>query len=222
MAHIEKDEIEMLPETLHVVEDSQLRRNVSRILNASISIPITSFQSYEENESLSQKVIAESTNTSYFGGADEIDWDNRHKYLMRSEKLGMCNDPYCTTCPTYLKKASRKPSTKVDAKFRLAYATPGSRVLGHCELVDHPKKIALNYLKHGLIIDLFIVLPIPQAGGISPVETELYKLIHEQQRLLSEVNMCHGAMCVYQSNISKNKVDLKQAQYNNIDKRYFD
>ncbi|KAL2334312.1 hypothetical protein Fmac_015525 [Flemingia macrophylla] len=251
MAHTEKDEIEMLPETLHVVEDSQLRRNVSRILNASISIPITSFQSYEENESLSQKVIAESTNTfPTLDGADEIDWDNRHKYLMRSEKLGMCNDPYCTTCPTYLKKASRKPSTKVDAKFnknhcfyfvcsyvlggvmnphaevvlqwnkilaifclvatfvdplfvflfyvkkdgncieinrtmrttlvvlrsindliyfsnillrfRLAYATPGSRVLGHCELVDHPKKIALNYLKHGFIIDLFIVLPIPQ------------------------------------------------------------
>ncbi|KAL2325229.1 hypothetical protein Fmac_024287 [Flemingia macrophylla] len=157
MAHIEKDEIEMLLETLHVVEDSQLRRNLR----------------------------AQTLPT--LDGADEIDWDNRHKYLMR-----------------------------------LAYATPRSRVLGHCELVDHPKKIALNYLKHGFIIDLFIVLPIPQAVGISPVEIELHKLIHEQQRLLSEVNRCHGAMCVYQSNISKNKVDLKQAQYKDIDKRYFD
>ncbi|KAL2340234.1 hypothetical protein Fmac_008174 [Flemingia macrophylla] len=61
-----------------------------------------------------------------------------------------------------------------------------------------------------------------EAGGISPVETELHKLIHQQERLLSEVNRCHGAMCVYQSNISKNKVDLKQAQYKDIDKRYFD
>ncbi len=29
-------------------------------------------------------------------------------------------------------------------------------------------------------------------------------------------------MSVYQSNISKNKIDLKQAQYKDIDKRYFD
>lgn len=29
-------------------------------------------------------------------------------------------------------------------------------------------------------------------------------------------------MSVYQSNISKNKLDLKQAQYKDIDKRYFD
>ncbi|KAL2319832.1 hypothetical protein Fmac_028801 [Flemingia macrophylla] len=33
---------------------------------------------------------------------------------------------------------------------------------------------------------------------------------------------CHGTMSVYQNNISKNKVDLKQAQYKDIDKRYFD
>lgn len=29
-------------------------------------------------------------------------------------------------------------------------------------------------------------------------------------------------MSVYQSNVSKNKVDLKQAQYKDIDKRYYD
>ena len=29
-------------------------------------------------------------------------------------------------------------------------------------------------------------------------------------------------MSVYQTNVSKNKVDLKQAQYKDIDKRYFD
>ncbi|CAK9149111.1 unnamed protein product [Ilex paraguariensis] len=29
-------------------------------------------------------------------------------------------------------------------------------------------------------------------------------------------------MSVYQSNITKNKIDLKQAQYKDIDKRYFD
>lgn len=29
-------------------------------------------------------------------------------------------------------------------------------------------------------------------------------------------------MAVYHSNVSKNKIDLKQAQYKDIDKRYFD
>ncbi|KAL2330980.1 hypothetical protein Fmac_018561 [Flemingia macrophylla] len=47
-------------------------------------------------------------------------------------------------------------------------------------------------------------------------------LQQEQERLLSKVNRCHGTMSVYQRNISKNKVDLKQAQYKDIDKRYFD
>ncbi|KAL2322201.1 hypothetical protein Fmac_026580 [Flemingia macrophylla] len=44
----------------------------------------------------------------------------------------------------------------------------------------------------------------------------------ERERPLSEVNRCHGTMSIYKSNISKNKVDLKQAQYKDIDKRYFD
>ncbi|XP_027334431.1 DNA repair protein RAD50 [Abrus precatorius] len=61
-----------------------------------------------------------------------------------------------------------------------------------------------------------------KVGGVSAVETELQKLSQERERLLSELNRCHGTMSVYQSNISKNKIDLKQAQYKDIDKRYFD
>ncbi|PHU18373.1 DNA repair protein RAD50 [Capsicum chinense] len=59
-------------------------------------------------------------------------------------------------------------------------------------------------------------------GGFSTVEAELKKLSLERERLLSELNKYHGTVSVYQSNISKNKVDLKQAQYKDIDKRYFD
>ncbi|KAJ8774337.1 hypothetical protein K2173_011586 [Erythroxylum novogranatense] len=59
-------------------------------------------------------------------------------------------------------------------------------------------------------------------GGISPVEAELIKLSQERERILSELNRYRGTMSVHQSNISKNKVDLKQAQYKDIDKRYFD
>ncbi|GMP57446.1 hypothetical protein CsSME_00021541 [Camellia sinensis var. sinensis] len=46
--------------------------------------------------------------------------------------------------------------------------------------------------------------------------------IMERESLLSELNRGHGTKSVYQNNISRNKVDLKQAQYKDIDKRYFD
>lgn len=41
-----------------------------------------------------------------FKGKDQDDWphDNnfgKNEHLLRSGQLGMCNDPYCTTCPTY-------------------------------------------------------------------------------------------------------------------------
>ncbi|KAJ1406601.1 RAD50, zinc hook [Sesbania bispinosa] len=61
-----------------------------------------------------------------------------------------------------------------------------------------------------------------KVGGVSTYETELKKLTQEKERLLSELNRCRGTMSVYGSNISKNKIDLKQSQYKDIDKRYFD
>ncbi|XWS13350.1 hypothetical protein CRYUN_Cryun36dG0030200 [Craigia yunnanensis] len=63
---------------------------------------------------------------------------------------------------------------------------------------------------------------IMEIGGISKFEGELRKVSEERERLLSELNRCRGTMSVYQSNISKNKAELKQAQYKDIDKRYFD
>ncbi|KAE9604828.1 putative DNA repair protein Rad50 [Lupinus albus] len=61
-----------------------------------------------------------------------------------------------------------------------------------------------------------------KVGEVSTVETELRRLSQERERLLSEMNRCRGTMSVHQSNISKNKIDLKQTQYKDIDKRYFD
>lgn len=50
-------------------------------------------------------------------------------------------------------------------QFRLAYVAPDeSRVVGAGVLVDHPKKIALNYLKGYFLIDFFVVLPLPQVN----------------------------------------------------------
>ncbi|KAG2333222.1 hypothetical protein Bca52824_004402 [Brassica carinata] len=54
--------------------------------------------------------------SGYFGDLEEVNSsDNdeflKHAHLRRSGKLGMCNDPCCTTCPSkYNPKASRLPS----------------------------------------------------------------------------------------------------------------
>lgn len=48
-----------------------------------------------------------------------IDNDRKNEHLLRSGQLGMCNDPYCTTCPTYFKVSQQiKPraSTIFDHK----------------------------------------------------------------------------------------------------------
>ncbi|KAG8378650.1 hypothetical protein BUALT_Bualt07G0007400 [Buddleja alternifolia] len=47
-------------------------------------------------------------------------------------------------------------------QFRLAYVAPESRVVGAGDLVDDPKTIAQHYLFGYFLIDLFIVLPLPQ------------------------------------------------------------
>ncbi|XP_073134490.1 probable cyclic nucleotide-gated ion channel 20, chloroplastic [Henckelia pumila] len=202
---------------------------------------------------------------------DVMNYDNwsvenyvgKNEHLMKSGQLGLCSDPYCTTCPMYDNEMGRQKHFRtpelVDAKFhnmvygnakgwakrkcsflrpyipgvmnphtkivqqwnkffvisclfavfidplfffllsvqqdnkciilnwpmtttivalrsvtdfiylmhillqfRLAYVAPESRVVGAGDLVDDPKKIALNYFFGYFIIDLFVVLPLPQ------------------------------------------------------------
>ncbi|WOG96814.1 hypothetical protein DCAR_0416151 [Daucus carota subsp. sativus] len=199
-------------------------------------------------------------------GVDHNDWPDRNRertneHLLKSGPLGMCSDPYCTTCPTYFEgnRKNVKTSSVFDQKFpninygdakgwvrrtcsslyqcipgvmnphnkkvqnwnkffvisclfavfldplfffvlsvkqdnkcivfhatftkvlislrsltdfiyllhmllqfRLAYVAPETRVVGSGDLVDHPKKIALNYLSGYFLIDFFVVLPLPQ------------------------------------------------------------
>lgn len=51
---------------------------------------------------------------------DNYDWQaedymGRNEHLFRSGQLGMCNDPYCTTCPMYYNvKGRQKPSGTSD------------------------------------------------------------------------------------------------------------
>ncbi|XP_057536727.1 DNA repair protein RAD50 [Amaranthus tricolor] len=59
-------------------------------------------------------------------------------------------------------------------------------------------------------------------GSLEVFEAKLLKLNQERDSFLSEFNRFGGTMSVYESNISKNTIDLKQPQYKDIDKRYFD
>ncbi|KAL5160462.1 putative cyclic nucleotide-gated ion channel 20, chloroplastic [Glycine soja] len=195
MAHFEKDEVPMLSETHaqlsdEVVDSTSLEsyeketslvghtgplRSVRKTPSVQMSGPLyatngTGNLSRQNIVATRTKVVESKTEKfSTFNGTDENRWDNdynrKNEHLMRSGQLGMCNDPYCTTCPTYFKASqprTRRTSAIFDPKFRLAYVSPESRVVGAGDLVDHPKKIALNYLKGYFFIDLFVVLPLPQ------------------------------------------------------------
>jgi cyclic nucleotide gated channel len=55
-------------------------------------------------------------------GRDKNDWDDNYTatnaHLMRSGQLGMCNDPYCTTCPLYYHStASQQRHAKTSSIF---------------------------------------------------------------------------------------------------------
>lgn len=57
-----------------------------------------------------------------FGIKDRIDSTDDHyaaknEHLLRSGQLGMCNDPYCTTCPSYYNKRAQQTSVKSPSIF---------------------------------------------------------------------------------------------------------
>ena len=57
-----------------------------------------------------------------FNGMDQHDWDDKYTatnaHLMRSGQLGMCHDPYCTTCPSYYhSRASQQRHAKTSSIF---------------------------------------------------------------------------------------------------------
>lgn len=47
-------------------------------------------------------------------------------------------------------------------QFRLAYVAPESRAVGAGDLVDDPREIAHHYISGYFLLDLFVVLPLPQ------------------------------------------------------------
>ncbi|XP_039156583.1 probable cyclic nucleotide-gated ion channel 20, chloroplastic [Eucalyptus grandis] len=186
------------------------------------------------------------------------DYGAKNEHLLRSGRLGMCNDRYCTTCPSHYNRRAQQTSSESssiadtrfhkalygDAKswarrfftyvsahipgvinphaqavqrwnkffviscvavlfidplfllllnicvrlnrrmtktvvvfrsmtdlmyllhillqFRLAYVAPETRVAGAGDLVDHPKRIFLHYLRGYFLLDLLVAVPLPQ------------------------------------------------------------
>ncbi|OMP05157.1 cyclic nucleotide-gated channel [Corchorus olitorius] len=69
------------------------------------------------NQSIVDRKMVESKPEKFpsFNGVDEKDWSEnnyagKNEHLLRSGQLGMCNDPYCTTCPTYYNYKAEKVS----------------------------------------------------------------------------------------------------------------
>ncbi|MCD7470002.1 putative cyclic nucleotide-gated ion channel 20, chloroplastic [Datura stramonium] len=308
MGTFEKDEVPMLSPSYPQSDENdgfQNRRFTYRTRSASLSMPMSSMDSFENDSSLvgytgplrterrtslvqmsgplyigretensfrpaPAAVVHKPTTEKYpsISSAERNGWRNndytgKNEHLLKSGQLGMCSDPYCTTCPTYYHLTARQKNSRSsdifdhkfhnvlygDAKgwmkrtcsflhpyipgvmnphakivqkwnkffvisclfavfidplfffllyvhqgnkcivlnwpltttivilrsitdiiylmhillqFRLAYVAPESMVVGAGDLVDHPKKIAVNYLLGYFALDFFIVLPLPQ------------------------------------------------------------
>ncbi|KAK4362672.1 hypothetical protein RND71_017913 [Anisodus tanguticus] len=311
MDTFEKDEMPMLSPSYPQCDENdafQNRRSTYRTRSASLSMPMSSMDSFENDSSFvgytgplrseRRTSLVQMSGPLYIGrepenslrptpavvvhkptrpttekypsmsSAERNGWRNndytgKNEHLLKSGQLGMCSDPYCTTCPTnyHLKARQRNskssdifdhkfhnvlygdakgwakrtcsflhpfipgvmnPHAKIVQKwnkfffisflfavfidplfffllhvhqenkcivldwpltttivilrsitdiiylihillqFRLAYVAPESRVVGAGDLVDHPKRIAINYLSGYFAIDFFSVLPLPQ------------------------------------------------------------
>lgn len=57
-------------------------------------------------------------------------------------------------------------------------------------------------------------------GDLHMLEADLKRAMADSQRLLSELNRSQGTIAVYESNVGKNKAELNQPQYKDIEKRY--
>ncbi|CAN4087843.1 unnamed protein product [Withania somnifera] len=247
MGTSEKDEVPMLSPSYPQSDENdafQNRRFTYRTRSASLSMPMSSMDSFDNDSSLAgytgplrserrsplvhmsgplyvgrepensfrptpaavvhKPTLPTTERYPSIGNAERNGWRNndysgKNEHLLKSGQLGMCNDPYCTTCPTYyhLKARQKNPKSSdifdhkgnkcivlnwpltttivilrsitdiiylmhILLQFRLAYVAPESMVVGAGDLVDHPKRIAINYLSGYFAIDFFIVLPLPQ------------------------------------------------------------
>ncbi|XP_037497771.1 probable cyclic nucleotide-gated ion channel 20, chloroplastic isoform X2 [Jatropha curcas] len=78
----------------------------------------------QPNHGVSRRKASRAETFLSFDGTDQNYWINdkysgENEHLLRSGLLGMCNDPYCTTCPTYynFKARHQRAFAIFDTKF---------------------------------------------------------------------------------------------------------
>lgn len=138
MNHFDYDEVPIMFEACSQrsdePEDSSFRKNISRTPSASISISMASLDPSDTGplrtvrktptNQMSGPLYAtgNSFQTSLVMARNKVgenktydsDYGRRNEHLLMSGQLGMCNDPYCTTCPTYIKVShQRKPRASI-------------------------------------------------------------------------------------------------------------
>lgn len=91
-------------------------RNARRAPNTQMSGPLYVNRNQEfifqpPKGALRQKATEPKLDGTENNGWPAEDYMGRNEHLLRSGQLGMCNDPYCTTCPMYYNVKGRpKPS----------------------------------------------------------------------------------------------------------------
>jgi len=117
MASFENGELQKISEETDVQPYHEtLHSKFQRLLSASVSIPMESYEietslvgdsgslyATPETDNLMQHSIVVTGNKTEESTDESYDSINEH--LLRSGKLGICNDPYCTTCPSYFKSS---------------------------------------------------------------------------------------------------------------------
>ncbi|KAG6423940.1 hypothetical protein SASPL_114348 [Salvia splendens] len=101
-------------------------RNPRRAPNTQMSSPLYANRNQEFVFQPPKGTLRQKATEPKLDGAANNDWSaenygGMNEHLLKSGQLGMCNDPYCTTCPMYYNvKGRTKPSRKTeifDAKF---------------------------------------------------------------------------------------------------------
>ncbi|KAK2965626.1 hypothetical protein RJ640_001813 [Escallonia rubra] len=79
--------------------------------------------SFQPTQAVIRRKAAEPTVEDYpsVSGIDHNDWPGnsvgKNEHLLRSGQLGMCNDPYCTTCPSYYNVKGQQKYSEASAGF---------------------------------------------------------------------------------------------------------
>ncbi|XP_042060658.1 probable cyclic nucleotide-gated ion channel 20, chloroplastic isoform X2 [Salvia splendens] len=95
-------------------------RNPRRAPNTQMSSPLYANRNQEFVFQPPKGTLRQKATEPKLDGAANNDWSaenygGMNEHLLKSGQLGMCNDPYCTTCPMYYNvKGRTKPSRKTE------------------------------------------------------------------------------------------------------------